>query len=258
MAGQSGSWLASPGQRSPSGGDLGLGGCWKGRARWGYPFRCILRKLDAACWTSHLSPRHGREGLRDFVLPASRDSFALRIPPFFPAPPPPSPLRHVCTGIFLAAFTGRSADGRVSVGGRGEGPQKVCFPSFASPSCRAVSSPSLATGNRRPWISPIGAPLVRWCFSLVLFHLHVRTCNFILITCFPLNLLQESDLGKCSTFSLKKSVCGPPRPSLTPDWLLALSSSSAYLAQFWWADLGSIATGGSSGVVDSLNCPEGD
>ncbi|KAF6119886.1 hypothetical protein HJG60_010269 [Phyllostomus discolor] len=109
VAGQSGSWLASPGQRSPSGGDLGLGGCWKGKARWGYPFRCLLRKLDAACWTSHLSLRHGRKGLRDFVLPASRDSFALRIPPFFPAPLPPSPVRHVCTGIFLASFTGRSA-----------------------------------------------------------------------------------------------------------------------------------------------------
>lgn len=186
-AGPSGSWFASL-RRGPRTRRM-----WGGKKRLGLPFRCpsqrfLSRKLDPACWTSHLSPCRGCRRLKGetFSSLLSGTAGLLRISPFFPAPRPPSPPRHVSRAVFLLLSLRGRLGGRVPVVGRGEGPQKVFFPAFASPDCQAILCPRLATGNRRPWISPIGAPRVRRCFSLVLSHLHARTCNFIFIACFPL------------------------------------------------------------------------
>ena len=83
---------------------LGTGRVLEGEGRIGLPFRCLLRKLDAACWTSHLSPRHEHKGLRDFVLPASRDSFALRIPLLLSSPTSPQPAEARLHGHFPCCF----------------------------------------------------------------------------------------------------------------------------------------------------------
>lgn len=43
----------------------------------------------------------------------------------------------------------------------------------------------------------------------------------------------------------------------SPRQLLALTSLFARHAQPWWLNLGATAIGGSAGVVDSFDCPEG-
>lgn len=107
-AGPSGSWFASL-RRGPRTRRM-----WGGKKRLGLPFRCpsqrfLSRKLDPACWTSHLSPCRGCRRLKGetFSSLLSGTAGLLRISPFFPAPRPPSPPRHVFTGCFLAPFTKR-------------------------------------------------------------------------------------------------------------------------------------------------------
>lgn len=179
--------------RGPGTGDRGPGGCGERKAGWGCPSVAHAQGSCLGSWTqpaglvvSFFSGAPGAER-KDFLFPASWDGCARRIPLFFPSPLSPARRGTHLHGSFSCSFywEGGLLEGS-ALPGEEKGPQKVCFPTFAS-GCWSVRCPRLATGNRRPWISPIGAPRVWWCFSLVLFHLHVSTCNFISIACFPLN-----------------------------------------------------------------------
>lgn len=133
-------------------------------------------------WTqpAGLPPRRGLglKGETFSLLPGTAVFFEF--PPCFPAHFPLALRSTFALAIFLIVYLGRRLGGRVGGAGRGEGTPRVCSLALA---CPAVSCPLWATA-RRPRITPFGAP--RWCFSLVFFHLHVRTCN-IFIACFPSN-----------------------------------------------------------------------
>lgn len=110
----------------------------------------------------------------------------------------PQPAEARLHGQFLAPFTGRRLGGRAGVARREEGPQEVCFPALASPGRRAVRSPRLATGNRRPWTSPserleFGGVFLGFCFI----------CMFARVILFSLPAFVLTYCGKVTPPSVK-------------------------------------------------------
>lgn len=154
-AGPSGSWFDSLRR------GRGSGRMWGRKRRMRLPFRCpsqrfLSRKLDPACWTSHLSPRRGCRRLKgetfSFLLPGI--AVLLRISPFFPAPLPPLPRPQPAEarfhGLFSCSFhwEGDLVEGSLWPG-EDRGPRRFAFPLLLLPTARlsSVLVWRLATGG---------------------------------------------------------------------------------------------------------------